>query len=162
MLTLSISLASLIVRPSASPSAVLRRARPLAACAAATTVNLGGLRKEADRQLSRAYKKTQKANNRASECLRKQDALLADDGASLEELEALPNCEELQELANVEAERLARCACHTQPTVAHVLEPSHLTSEATPRVAQAARARRRSVERQEHRRHLVCCTGHGG
>ena len=110
LLTLSISLASLLVRPSASPSAVLRRVRPLVACAAATTPNLGGMRKEADRQLSRAYKKTQKANNRASECRRDQDALLSDDDASLEALEALPNCEELQELANAEAERLARCA----------------------------------------------------
>ena len=103
-----LSVASLLLRPTLSPTGVaLRRARPLAC---ASLPNLAGLRREADRQLSRAYKKTQKATSRAAACHRDQEALLADDNASLEALEALPDCVALQASAEEESARLARCA----------------------------------------------------
>ena len=72
------SLTSLLLRPSHGPATAavaLRRARPLA-CAAATQPNVAGMRKEADRLLARAYKKTAKANERAAACERKEEALM--------------------------------------------------------------------------------------
>ena len=58
--------------------------------------------------LSRAYKKTAKANERAAACKQRERALLADDDASLADLEALPDCTALQATAEAEAARLAR------------------------------------------------------
>ena len=111
------SLTSLLLRPSHGPATAavaLRRARPLA-CAAATQPNVAGMRKEADRLLARAYKKTAKANERAAACERKEEALMAAADPSLEELESLPNCAELRAAAEGEASRLARCACFCAP-----------------------------------------------
>jgi len=109
---LLVSLGSLLLRPPyiytpAAASLVRRRAGPLLACGVPGARSLSGTRKEADRLISRAFKKTAKANERATACERKEAALLAD-GAEpeLEELEALPNCAELRAAAVEEASRL--------------------------------------------------------
>ena len=108
---LLISLGSLLLRPPHAPTAaslLSRRARPLVACGVLGTRSLSGTRKEADRLISRAFKKTAKANERATACERKEQALLAADDASLDELEALPNCAELRAAAAEETAKLAR------------------------------------------------------
>ena len=68
-------------------------------------VNIDGLRKEAQRVLYRAQKKVAKAEDKAAKCEAKQEALLEDPNASLEALEALPNCAALRDMAAAEAER---------------------------------------------------------
>ena len=71
------------------------------------TVNVDGLRKEAQRVLYRAQKKSSKAEERAAACEAKQEALLADEDTPLEAFEALPNCDALRTAATEEAARLA-------------------------------------------------------
>jgi hypothetical protein len=110
---LLVSLGSLLLRPPhiytpAAASLVRRRAGPLLACGVSGARSLSGTRKEADRLISRAFKKTAKANERATACERKEEALLAAAEPELEELEALPNCAELRAAAVEEAARLAR------------------------------------------------------
>lgn len=110
---LLVSLGSLLLRPPhiytpAAASLVRRRAGPLLACGVSGARSLSGTRKEADRLISRAFKKTAKANERATACERKEEALLAEAEPELEELEALPNCAELRAAAVEEAARLAR------------------------------------------------------
>ena len=120
---LLVSLGSLLLRPPyiytpAAASLVRRRAGPLLACGVSGARSLSGTRKEADRLISRAFKKTAKANERATACERKEAALLAD-GAEpkLEELEALPNCAELRAAAVEEAARLV-CRRGSNPGLA--------------------------------------------
>ena len=101
---LLVSLGSLLLRPPhvhtpAAASLVRRRAGPLLACGVPGARSLSGTRKEADRLLSRAFKKTAKANERATACERKEEALLAAADPDLKELEALPNCAELRAAA---------------------------------------------------------------
>ena len=69
-------------------------------------VNVDGLRKESQRVLYRAQKKASKAEARAASCEERMSALMDDENASLDELEALPNCDELRAVASAEAERL--------------------------------------------------------
>lgn len=76
----------------------------------AETCDLDGLRKEAQRKLYRAQKKASKAEERALKCEAKQEALLNDENASLEDLEALPPCDELRAAAEEEAERMEELA----------------------------------------------------
>ena len=80
----------------------------LAACEESAAVDVDGLRKESQRVLYRAQKKVSKAEDRASACEAKQEALLNDENASLEDLEALPPCDDLRAAATAEAERLAQ------------------------------------------------------
>ena len=68
---------------------------------------MDGLRKEAQRVLYRAQKKLSKASDRAAACEAKQAALLESADPSLEELEALPNCDALRAEASEAAARLA-------------------------------------------------------
>ena len=110
---LLVSLGSLLLRPPhvhtpAAASLVRRRAGPLLACGVPGARSLSGTRKEADRLLSRAFKKTAKANERATACERKEEALLAAAEPDLKELEALPNCAELRAAAAEQAARLER------------------------------------------------------
>lgn len=76
----------------------------------AETCDLDGLRKEAQRKLYRAQKKASKAEERALKCEAKQEALLNDENASLEDLEALPPCDELRAAAKEEAECMEEMA----------------------------------------------------
>ena len=73
-----------------------------------TSVDMDGLRKEAQRVLYRSQKKVAKACERADKCEAQQEALLAAENPTLEELEALPDCTGLREAATTEAERLVR------------------------------------------------------
>ena len=111
---LLVSLGSLLLRPPhvhtpAAASLVRRRAGPLLACGVPGARSLSGTRKEADRLVSRAFKKTAKANERATACERKEEALLAAAEPDLKELEALPNCAELRAAA---AEQVARLTAY--------------------------------------------------
>jgi predicted ribosome quality control (RQC) complex YloA/Tae2 family protein len=72
------------------------------------SVNFDGLRKEAQRVLYRSQKKLGKAQDKAAKCEAKQEALMEDESASLEDLEALPNCNELRAAADAEEEREQR------------------------------------------------------
>jgi predicted ribosome quality control (RQC) complex YloA/Tae2 family protein len=69
---------------------------------------MDGLRKEAQRKLYRSQKKLSKASTRLQACEAQEEALLAAESPSLEELEALPNCELLRAEAKSEADRLAQ------------------------------------------------------
>eukprot|EP00966_Prymnesium_polylepis_P018841 434024-Prymnesium_polylepis.1 len=92
-----------------APVAAVRLVRsPPAVLLADRVPNLGGLRKEAMRQLERGYKKLAKAEDRAASCEAKQDELMARDDATLEELEALPKCAELRQQADSQLERITR------------------------------------------------------
>jgi predicted ribosome quality control (RQC) complex YloA/Tae2 family protein len=71
----------------------------------ASTVNLDELRKEAQRQLYRAQKKTAKAIDRVRVCEEKEKAVMEKADATLEELEALPNGDTLRTDAAAEQER---------------------------------------------------------
>mmetsp|Transcript_22209 Transcript_22209/g.59930 ORF Transcript_22209/g.59930 Transcript_22209/m.59930 type:complete len:340 (+) Transcript_22209:87-1106(+) len=70
-------------------------------------VNLDGMRKEADRVLARAYKKQAKAEVRVAKCEERKDELLAQDEPCLDALAALPNCDELADLARAETQRIS-------------------------------------------------------
>lgn len=69
-------------------------------------LDLDGLRKESQRVLYRAQKKAAKAEARSEKCAAQQAALLDDADASLEALEALPNCDELRSAADSEVTRM--------------------------------------------------------
>jgi len=71
-------------------------------------VNIDGMRKEAQRLLYRAQKKTSKAVERVQKCEAKEVALLEKSDATLEEMEALPSCEPLRVDAAAQQDRLAQ------------------------------------------------------
>merc|ERR1719424_282035 len=92
---LLVSLGSLLLRPPhiytpAAASLVRRRAGPLLACGVSGARSLSGTRKEADRLISRAFKKTAKANERATACERKEEAELMAEAAALGVGDAAP------------------------------------------------------------------------
>ena len=119
----------------ARPHGLLLRARqPLLSETPSLEVDVDGLRKEAQRVLYRTQKKLSKAEERVRACEAKEAELLSRDDATLEELEALPNCEELRDAATSEEERLGHLqklvdglrattsVCGDKPTVAGLLE----------------------------------------
>jgi len=93
------------MRRCCTPSMQQRQPQP--SSAAGGEINVDGLRKEAQRVLYRAQKKYSKAAERVMACEEQENALLAKSDATLEELEALPNCEARRVDAAAAQERLA-------------------------------------------------------
>lgn len=73
--------------------------------AAPAKLDLAGLKKEADRVLKRAEKKVQKARARSESCDERKAELLAQAEPSLDELDKLPNCDELRAALDEELAR---------------------------------------------------------
>lgn len=95
-------------QPALRPAGLTAARRPPPPRAAAVAVDVKGLRKEAERTLSRAYKKLSKATERAEACEARQEELLTSPDAPLADLEALPNCAALRANADAEASRLGQ------------------------------------------------------
>lgn len=108
--------AALVSKPAATPVSLrmrrcctpsMQQRQPQPSSAAGGEINVDGLRKEAQRVLYRAQKKYSKAAERVMACEEQENALLAKSDATLEELEALPNCEARRVDAAAAQERLA-------------------------------------------------------